>query len=398
MSEAIVPVKLNVTKVSINFVLPKTICYFCNMKVYYYHTTDIQTILNGWRKGTYPGHFLYGATHLEAKGIGVVWHKFHFFPHRWQQSLYVAWQVLTCREHFDAIYATTFRGLEIIVFLRALGLYRKPICVWHHQPVVTAKSGMRECVARLFYRGLDELFFFSQKIIDDSLQSKKARRAHMHIARWGADLDYYDRLLRSSAQASTAPFQSLLPEIQPHRHGFISTGKEMRDMPTLVSAFRTTEAPLDIYICHAYGGTDYEKLFNELGTDKNTHVHFIEGLAHQAMSLKVNAAACVVICCKETNYTVGLTTVVEALALGIPLICSRNPQMPVDIDREKCGITVDYYDTEGWINAIRYMVEHPEEAAQMGQRGRAFAEKELNLANCAEDVAQVLSHVCQAQS
>ncbi len=351
------------------------------MKVYYYHTTDIQTILNGWRQGTYPGHFLYGATHLEAEGIGVVWHKFRFFPRRWQQSLYVAWRVLTCREHFDAIYATTFRGLEIIVFLRALGLYRKPLFVWHHQPVVRAKSWVRECVARLFYRGLDEMFFFSQKIINDSLLSCKARPECLHVARWGADLDYYDRLLRLSS-------------VQTHRHGFISTGKEMRDMPTLVHAFRSADAPLDIYICHAYGGTDYEKLFSELGTGPRTHVHFIEGLAHNAMARKVNDAACVVICSKQTNYTVGLTTVVEALALGIPLICSRNPQMPVDIDTGGYGITVDYYDEAGWLSAVRYMVEHPAEAAEMGRRGRAYAERALNLENCAADVAAVIRQRC----
>ena len=360
------------------------------MKVYYYHTTDIQTILSGWQRGDYPGHFLYGATHLEANGIGVVWHRFRFFPRRWQQSLYVAWQVLTCREHFDAVYATTFRGLEIIVFLRALGLDRKPLYVWHHQPVVPAKSCLRERVARLFYRGLDEMFFFSGKIVADSLLSAKARREHMHIVRWGADLDYYDRLLCRSADGADTQPQATIARVQQCRHGFISTGKEQRDMPTLVSAFRTTEAPLDIYICHAYGGTNYEELFSRLGTGKNTHVHFIEGLAHRAMSLKVNNAACVVICCKQTNYTVGLTTVVEALALGIPLICSRNPQMPIDIDKVGCGITVGYYDEEGWAKAVRYVADHPKEAAEMGMRGRQYAEQVLNLENCAKDVAAVI--------
>lgn len=360
------------------------------MKVYYYHTTDIQTILGGWRQGMYPGHFLYGATHLEKHGIGVVWHKFRFWRRRWQQSLYVAWRVLTCREHFDAVYATTFRGLEIIVFLRALGIYRKPVYVWHHQPVVTAKSQLRELVARVFYRGLDEMFFFSQKIIDDSLRSAKARRERMHVARWGADLDYYDRLLLDACSCPSQAAVQALDDIWKRRRGFISTGKEMRDMPTLAEAFRRTEAPLDIYICHAYGGTDYHQLFSRLPLGGNTHVHFIEGLAHRDMSLKVNAAACVVICCKETNYTVGLTTVVEALALGIPLICSRNPQMPVDIDKVGCGITVDYGDVEGWEKAIRFMADHPEQAAEMGRRGREYAQRELNLENCAEDVARVI--------
>lgn len=346
------------------------------MKVYYYHTSDIQTILKGWRQGTFPGHFLYGATHLDRHGIGVVWHRFHYFRHRWQQTLYATWRVLTCRERFDAIYATTFRGLELIIMLRAVGLFRRPVCVWHHQPVVKAKSRVREAVARLFYRGIDHMFLFSDKLVADSLLSVKARPERMSVARWGADLDYYDRLL---GQADTT-----------HRKGFISTGKENRDMPTLVKAFNHTGSDLDIYVCRAYGGIDYERLFADMQVRPNIHIHYITGLAHREMSLRVNASACVVICCRETNYTVGLTTVVEALALGLPLICSRNPQMPVDIDRVGCGMAVDYYDEEGWRKAVDRLQTHPDETAAMGRRGREYAREVLNLDNCAQDVATVL--------
>lgn len=345
------------------------------MKAYYYHTSDVQTILKGWRRGEFPGHFLYGATHLERYGIGVVWHKFRFFPHRWQQTLWATWRILTCREHFDAIYATTFRGLELIIFLRALGLYHRPILVWHHQPVVRAKSMVREMVARLFYQGIDHMFFFSDKLIQDSLKSVKARRERMSVARWGADLEYYDRLLAMRTGKGA---------------GFISTGKENRDMPTLVQAFNATGAKLDIYVCRGYGGIDYERMFSGMEMKPNISLHFIEGLAQADMSRKVNASACVVICCKETNYTVGLTTVVEALALGVPMICSRNPQMPVDIDKIGCGIAVDYYDEEGWERAIAYISAHPDEAREMGRRGRKYAEEVLNLDNCAKDVAEVL--------
>ena len=65
-------------------------------------------------------------------------------------------------------------------------------------------------------------------------------------------------------------------------------------------------------------------------------------------------------------YTVGLTTLVEAFALGIPVICSRNPNFEMDIDKEEIGITVAYDDVEGWINAIHRIADHPEEAQKMG--------------------------------
>jgi glycosyltransferase involved in cell wall biosynthesis len=101
-------------------------------------------------------------------------------------------------------------------------------------------------------------------------------------------------------------------------------------------------------------------------------------------------ADCVCICCKPTKYTVGLTTLVEALALGKPLICSRNPQIPVDVDREQCGIGVDYGDNRRLERAIRYIASHPEEAREMGRRGQQLARTTYNDATVAREVAEVL--------
>ena len=82
--------------------------------------------------------------------------------------------------------------------------------------------------------------------------------------------------------------------------------------------------------------------------------------------------------------------------MGLPMICSRNPQIPIDIDKEQCGISVPYGDVEGWTKAITYMQEHPEEAKEMGRRGRRLAETKYNDTLCAAEVAQVLlkHHAC----
>ena len=133
-------------------------------------------------KGEFPSHFLYGACHLGDHGIDVVWHRSPRKDRsRIATALYTAWRILTCREHFDAIYATHYKGLELIVLLRAIGLYRRPIVVWHHQPVVKSASRLRELCGRLFYRGLDRMIFFSKKLYDDSLLSRKARPEHMVV-------------------------------------------------------------------------------------------------------------------------------------------------------------------------------------------------------------------------
>ncbi len=347
------------------------------MKIYYYNQQDTQFMWREWKKGMFPGNLLYGATHFRDYGIEMVMNRYYDTASRWKLSLNTLWQVLTCREHYDALYGNAFRGLELIIFLRALGLFRKPVVVWHHQAVKKAGNPLREIVARLFYRGIDQMFFFSDRLVSDSLLSRKARKERMHVAHWGADLAYYNALMDEEA-------------VECRGTSFISTGKELRDMPTLVNAFNKTTAQLDIYVSRFYLGNDYEDLFRRLRLQPNIHLNYIQGMAFREMSKKVNRAGCVVVCCQKSDYTVGLTTVVEALALGLPIICTRNERMPMDIEREGCGIWVDVSDTEGWTKAIRFIADNPAKAREMGRKGRLLAERLYNIERCTADISQVL--------
>lgn len=366
------------------------------MKVYFYHTQNIQYCLRRMKDGEFPSHFLYGACHLADSGIDVV---FHRSPRRdmsrLKTAVYTAWRVLTCRESFDAVYATHYKGLELVILLRALHLFRKPIVVWHHQPVVTPGSWLREWGGRLFYRGMDRLVFFSQKLVDDSLRSPKAIPARLVVGHWGADLDFYDRIsgdsrpVGASAEAGGGEQSGFT---------FIATGKEQRDQRTLIEAFNRTGQHLDLYIgINPDPSVPNPNLdaVNSLSPAANIRVVKICGLLPYEIALDVARASCVVICCNRTRYTAGLTTVVEALALGLPVICSRNPQIPVDFEAERCGIAVDYGDVEGWQKAVAWMASHPDEARRMGERGRRIAEQRFNDRQCAAEIAAVLRQVCR---
>lgn len=349
------------------------------MKVYFYHTQNIQYCLSRMQQGEFPSHFLYGACHLSSSGIDVVYHRSPSKEmSRLKTALYTAWRVLTCREHIDAVYATHYKGLELLILLRAIGIFRKPIVVWHHQPIVTPKSKLREWGGRLFYRGMDRLIFFSQKLVDDSLHSPKANPKRMVVGHWGADLDFYDRMRNQEKDA---------------RFVFIATGKEQRDQHTLIEAFNRTGLPLKLYIGINPDPTVPNPNLDAVRSYKpaaNIDVREICGLLPYEIALDVAKAQCVAICCKHTRYTAGLTTVVEALALGLPIVCSRNPQIPIDFDREGCGISVEYGDVEGWQRATSYLASHPDEARRMGERGRLIAEERFNDRQCASEVAAVL--------
>ena len=338
-------------------------------RVYFYHTQDTMRIVREWKEGKFPGHFLYGALQLEQYGFDIIWHdQIHIYK-RVQDTLKATWKILTCRKHYDVLYATHTRGIEPIILLHAMGLYRKRIVVWHHQPIVKAKNSLREALARLFYRGMDHMIFFSEKLMHDSLQSQKADPARMSMVHWGADLAFYDSLKPDGTQPCL----------------FISTGKELRDYKTLTEAFNHTGQPLTLYTAK-----EQREAFKNLEVKDNIDLHFGTRLMPYELSLLVAQSQCVCICCQPSNYTVGLTTVVEAMALGIPILCTRNPQMPMDLEAEGCGIYMEPYDTAGWERAIQYIISHPEEAKEMGRKGRLLAEKYYNVEQCGREVAQLL--------
>ena len=118
------------------------------MRVFFYHTEDVQMMREAWAQGAFPGHLLYGATHLADHGIEVMWHQPLLHAPRWRMMLHTAWDAIRHLGSYDAIYATQYRGIELLVLLRALRLLRKPIVIWHHQPVIVSHAWWREHLGR----------------------------------------------------------------------------------------------------------------------------------------------------------------------------------------------------------------------------------------------------------
>ena len=95
------------------------------LKIYFYHTRLTRESYEEWKDFRFPGHILYGLPLLEKHGIQSVMHRYKPYANRWKLMLYTTKEILFCKEKYEVLYGTSFRGLELIIFLRALGLYRK---------------------------------------------------------------------------------------------------------------------------------------------------------------------------------------------------------------------------------------------------------------------------------
>lgn len=345
------------------------------MKLYYYHTRPIISALEEWKDSKHPGHILYGLTHFEKLGIQTILYPYKKLKYRWQLMIYVLYTVLLEKEPYEVLYGTSYRGLELLIFFRALGLYKKPIAIWHHQSVPISKGFIKPILSKIFYRGIDCMFFFSEKLIEDSLKSGKVSKEKLHLIHWGADIDFYDKIRM---------------KIKVTNKSFISTGKECRDFKTLLEAFAGRKEIINIYAPLMNNDKAYKELFDSYKSFSNIRIHFVDGIIPYDLALKVAASDVVVIPCLDLSYTVGLTTLVEALALGKPIISTNNPKYEMNIEKEKVGILVGYKNVQEWKDAIDYISENPSEVKEMGFRSRKLAEKVYNLDNYAKELSIVL--------
>ena len=68
--------------------------------------------------------------------------------------------------------------------------------------------------------------------------------------------------------------------------------------------------------------------------------------------------------------TLGNNKLFETMLRGVPVVCTNYTLWKDIINKYRCGICVEPDNFNETYAAIKYIIEHPEEAAQMGQRGR----------------------------
>ena len=259
-----------------------------------------------------------------------------------------------------------------IAFLRRIGLFRKRRIIGiSHFTLDGGISHFEKIRNRLVYNTFDTILFHSQKNMEESIDLGLVKREKAALLFWGDDLDYIDRFLN--------------PKLGDF---FLSTGREQRDFMKLISVFSKTDAKIELYTNRVHYSTDNGYLSDLQGTSPNIKIEFVEKSIDTTVSMAKRCSECLCVVIpllpNEVHYCVGLTSIVEAMAMGKPIISSPNPYSPIDIEKEGIGFVVD--DEQSWLNAIDYITNHPYEVREMGLRARQLAERRFNINECAKQL------------
>ena len=78
------------------------------------------------------------------------------------------------------------------------------------------------------------------------------------------------------------------------------------------------------------------------------------------------------------NGTMGNTKIFEEMMAGLPVVCTDFVRWKEFVDRWRCGICITPDDPDAIATAVQYLLDHPEEARQMGENGRKAVKEEFN--------------------
>jgi colanic acid/amylovoran biosynthesis glycosyltransferase len=71
--------------------------------------------------------------------------------------------------------------------------------------------------------------------------------------------------------------------------------------------------------------------------------------------------------------------IMEALALGLPVLSTRHSGIPEVVQDGESGFLVPERDTEALAEKLGYLIEHPELWPEIGQKGREFVERHYDI-------------------
>ncbi len=172
----------------------------------------------------------------------------------------------------------------------------------------------------------------------------------------------------------------------------LSVGSEMRDFPTLLKAL--DGLPIQ---CHVAAG--------ELKGVKTKWVKKVEKAAHVPPNITVgrkNAlelrelyarSRVVVLPLLPTQTDNGITCMLEAMAMGRPVICSRT-EGQVDVLKDgETGLFVPVGDPQALRAAIEHLWNNPDIADRMGRAGRRYIEEVQTLDRFVQSIKHIMHEV-----
>jgi glycosyltransferase involved in cell wall biosynthesis len=347
------------------------------MKIVLVNNYNLKKILKSWQENPSPNHHLWGQPQLQKYGFDVeilTLQKYKFLKKlsdrvKFLGDLDQQLRLLLTQHKYDLVYSAHHLTTLLLSFLRMLGIFRKPIVAIVYQSWKPSFFG--RLANRFLVRGYDKLLCLNETIKNHLKEDFLIPEEQMEVIEWGFDLPYYqsknpvkdDNLLNASQQKETF---------------ILAAGKTYRDYTTLLRAFQNIDYSLKIYAFGNYKPPHF------LNFDLASKVSIEEKiLSWQDLLEEYRNALAIAIPLDVQNFktynAIGLTSLLEAMTMAKAVVITRNDFLGIDVEKEGIGFSIAPGNSEEWCQAINYLIAHPDEAREMGEKARYLVNQKYNI-------------------
>lgn len=290
-------------------------------------------------------------------------------------------QKIVLKTKSDLFYAPFMGDAYFIALMKCLHLCRTPLVAiaqdtWALDKTTSWRNKIKYAFLRYIVKhGVDKLLFISKGVYDGCKDYFCDVTKQIPLENWGVDLDYYDNYIARQQETPT------------NNYVFV-TGGANRDFVMMHKLSKEESLALPIVI-QTNRCPEYIEETKKLKIDKTPKTW------DDLLSGYYNSAAVAVPLEKDLSYLSGITVVLEGMACKKPILSTESFLYPFDIEKERIGISLPFGDTAAWKQAIAYIQEHPDEAKEMGERGRYIIEHKHNYKLFCEELQghiRVLEH------
>ncbi len=327
------------------------------MKILVVNNYDMQQSRLSYLRNESPCHHQFGTDLLLNKGFQVDYEL--IVPKRYNRkifrlfSLILPWLKLYSKaKKYDYVYGAADFTVEFLGIAKKLGLFKpRLITIMHHPPFPI----------RLYFSKYDKVIFLSEFAYNEISNKFNYRKDIFKFLQWGPDLSFYDQIITTPNYLKSH-----------NKVLFVSNGKTHRDHESLVIAAENSKCQTIIV------STKHDIPANF--TNECTYADiFLQEYPNDIEMVKLlNKCSVLVIPTYSTAKRlgpIGLTSFLDAIALGMPVITANNTILSEIVTTHKLGfvyVAGDFLDLQ---KKMRLFKDNPALIEELGQNAYGFRNK-----------------------
>lgn len=358
-------------------------------KVLLINSYSLDKIYLAWKENKSPGHYLFGKIDLEKMGgyhvdiLAFEKYKILNFLGKFIRINFLDQQIraLFIMHKYDIIYAPfPLSNTRLLALFKMLGLIKTPFAVLGHQNLYEPPAkGKTHGFKKTLLLQYDKIAFLSKELLEKTKQDLDvstciSNNKFTHIS-WGAEKEFYSRRLKSLKSEES--------------NFVICAGTTDRDFELIIEIFREIDFPLEIY-CTPNTRPNVADLPKHI-TINSSFIPYSDLLERYRQAriifipLKIQTV--------NSGRTLGLTVILDALAIGKPVIMTKNNYLDIDPKDRGFGLSIPSHDVNVWREEILKVIFDYEKLDRMGINANKLFFEKYNSENFGIELGEIFNSI-----